>query len=140
MRDFDIAVALAAEALDVARHFGESMDGNTALLTRPAANRLAAVFAILVLIFCFIYFFELASFPFSLDEVRIGYDGQVREYDSSNATLTWTPSHHNWEDSATIDTGTTVFTLTAMDYGHAYNITASGGETWGPIRLDPWVP
>jgi hypothetical protein len=82
------------------------------------------------------------AIPFSLDEVRIGHDGQVREYDSSNATLTWTPSHHNWEDSGTIDTGTTVFTLAAIasEYGHAYNITASGGETWGPILLEPWVP
>lgn len=35
---------------------------------QPDTHRLAAVFAILVLIFCFIYFFELASFPFSLDE------------------------------------------------------------------------
>ncbi|MGE3363024.1 MAG: glucosyltransferase domain-containing protein [Rhizobiaceae bacterium] len=40
----------------------------TELLERPATHRLATVFAILVLIFCFIYFFELASFPFSLDE------------------------------------------------------------------------
>lgn len=40
----------------------------TDLLERPAAQRLATVFSILVLIFCFIYFFELASFPFSLDE------------------------------------------------------------------------
>jgi len=80
------------------------------------------------------------AIPFSLDEVRIGHGGQVREYDSSNATLTWTPSWHNWEDSGNIDTGAIVFTLTALDYGHAYNITASGGETWGPIRLDPWAP
>jgi hypothetical protein len=78
--------------------------------------------------------------PFSLDEVRIGHDGQVREFDSSNATLNWNATWHNWEDSATIDTGTTVFTLSALDYGHAYDITASGGENWGPIRLDPWEP
>jgi len=32
------------------------------------AQRLVTVFCILVLIFCFVYFFELASFPFSLDE------------------------------------------------------------------------
>jgi hypothetical protein len=80
------------------------------------------------------------AIPFSLDEVRIGHDGQVREYDSSNATLNWSSSWHNWEDSGTIDTGTTVFTLTALNYGHAYEITASGGETWGPILLEPWVP
>lgn len=35
---------------------------------QPDTNRIATVFAILMLIFCFIYFFELASFPFSLDE------------------------------------------------------------------------
>jgi hypothetical protein len=27
-----------------------------------------------------------------------------------------------------------------LNYGHAYEITASGGETWGPILLEPWVP
>jgi hypothetical protein len=44
------------------------MSNDTEWLTRPVAHRLATVFGILVLIFCFIYFFELASFPFSLDE------------------------------------------------------------------------
>lgn len=44
------------------------MDSSTELPRQPAAHRLAAVFGILVLIFCFVYFFELASFPFSLDE------------------------------------------------------------------------
>jgi hypothetical protein len=80
------------------------------------------------------------AIPFTLEQVRIGHDGRVREFDGSNATLTWTSSHHNWEDSATIEAGTTVFTLSALDYGHAYNIAASGGETWGPIRQDPWEP
>ena len=80
------------------------------------------------------------SIPFSLDEARIGHDGQVHEYDGNNATLTWLPSWHNWEDVGTIDTGTTVYTLTASSYGHAYDITATGGETWGPILLEPWEP
>ncbi len=44
------------------------MDGNPDLLERSAIHRLATVFSILMLIFCFVYFFELASFPFSLDE------------------------------------------------------------------------
>jgi len=44
------------------------MDTNENALSRQNTHRLANVFGILVLIFCFIYFFELASFPFSLDE------------------------------------------------------------------------
>ena len=44
------------------------MDSKPDLLERSAAHRLATVFGILLLIFCFVYFFELASFPFSLDE------------------------------------------------------------------------
>ena len=80
------------------------------------------------------------SNPFSLDEVRIGYDGQTHDFNNSNATLTWTPTWHNWEDSGTIDTGTIVYTLIGVNYGWGYEITASGGETWGPILLEPWEP
>lgn len=78
--------------------------------------------------------------PFLFQEIRIGYDGQVHEYDRNNATLTWTPSWHNWADIGTIDTGTTVYTLTGKSEGWAYDLTASGGETWGPILLEPWAP
>jgi hypothetical protein len=78
--------------------------------------------------------------PFLLQEVRIGHDGQVHEYDSTNATLNWTPSWHNWADVGTINTGTTVYTLTGRNDGWAYDLTASGGETWGPILLEHWEP
>ena len=44
------------------------MDSNPVLLERSAAHRLATVFSILMLIFCFVYFFEFPLFPFSLDE------------------------------------------------------------------------
>ncbi len=78
--------------------------------------------------------------PFTLEQVRIGHDGRVHEFDGNNADLTWNATWHNWEDSGTIDTGTTLYTLTAQSYGQAYEITASGGESWGPVLLEPWEP
>ncbi|MGE0281527.1 MAG: glucosyltransferase domain-containing protein [Rhizobiaceae bacterium] len=44
------------------------MTSSIEMSARPNSERLAAIFGILMLIFCFCYFFELASFPFSLDE------------------------------------------------------------------------
>jgi len=49
------------------------MDINGHISARPTAHRLAAVFGVLLLIYCFVYFFELASFPFSLDEEWAAY-------------------------------------------------------------------
>ena len=77
--------------------------------------------------------------PFKLWEIRIGHDGNMLEI-TDDSKLNWTGTWHNWEDVGMAETDTTTYTLTGADYGWAYNITATGGETWGPILLEPWEP
>lgn len=77
--------------------------------------------------------------PFDLLQIRIGHGGRVVEQDDP-FKLRWESTHHNWSDVGTASIDGTAYRLEGSGYGHIYNLSASGAENWGPVRLMGWSP
>jgi len=77
--------------------------------------------------------------PFDFQAIRIGHDGSLVEIVDPDK-LSWSATHHNWSDTGEARTEDTTYVLQGVSFGQAYEITASGGENWGPVHLDPWAP
>ena len=85
--------------------------------------------------------------PFKILDVRIGAQGTTVRQADVNA-MDWQPTHHNWNDSATIDRGDVRYELQFLfdgaDASPQYTLTATNRTTntalWGPVALLPINP
>ena len=77
--------------------------------------------------------------PYRLLQIRIGHAGRVVEI-SEASQLSWTETWHNWEDVGEARTADTTYRLQGVEYGQQYDLSATGGESFGPLRLLPYAP
>lgn len=77
--------------------------------------------------------------PFQLQAIRIGHQGRLVETNET-AQLTWTSSWHNWEDVGEARIEGTTYRLQGTGFGQEYDLSASGTENWGPLRMLPYRP